>query len=197
MIAFLQAHRFLIGQIFGFCAMATGIIMYQFKKHRTIMLLMMLCSAFWCLHFLLLGKYTAVSMNVLNVIRAVLFSFRGRRWADHVAIPVAICAAVLGVTALTWEGPLSLLPAAASVSATIAGWQKDTKRLKLFTIPVCVGWFIYNAFCRSYAGMLNETLVLGSVIVALARLRKGTAAPPETAMNRSDHSASSKKKGSV
>ena len=51
MIAFLQAHSFLIGQIFGFGAMFVGIIMYQFKKHRTIMLLMMLCASLWCLHF--------------------------------------------------------------------------------------------------------------------------------------------------
>ena len=172
MLAFFHAHSFVIGQIFGFCAMATGIIMYQFKKHRTIMLLMMLCSGFWCLHFVFLGKYTAVFMNVLNVVRAVLFSFRGRKWADHVAIPIAICAAALGITAFTWEGPLSLLPAVGFVSATAAGWQTDTKKLKLLTIPVCLSWFIYNCFSRSYAGMANETLVLGSVIVALIRLHK-------------------------
>ena len=172
MLAFYQAHSFLIAQIFGFCAMATGIIMYQFKRHRTIMLLMVLCSGLWCLHFLLLGKYTAVFMNLLNVTRAVLYSFRGRKWADHVLIPIAICAVSLGISAATWEGPLSLLPAVATVSATAAGWQTDTKKLKLLTIPVCVCWFIYNWFSCSYAGMANETFVLCSVFVALYRLHR-------------------------
>ena len=172
MLAFYQAHSFFIAQILGFCAMATGIIMYQFKKHRTIMLLMVLCSGLWCLHFLLLGKYTAVFMNLLNVTRAVLYSFRGRKWADSIAIPIVICAASLCISAATWDGPLSLLPAVSTVSATCAGWQTDTRKLKLLTIPVCAGWFIYNWSSRSYAGMANETFVLCSVLVALYRLRR-------------------------
>ena len=172
MTAFFQAHSFLIGQIFGFCAIFVGIIMYQFKKHRTIMLLMVLNAALWCLHFLLLGKYTAVFMNLLNVARAVVYSFRGRKWADHIIIPILICVASLGVSAATWDGPLSLLPAAATVSATCAGWQTDTKKLKLLTIPVCVCWFIYNLFSHSFAGMANETFVFISVLVALYRLHR-------------------------
>ena len=176
MLAFFQAHSFLIGQIFGFSAMFVGIIMYQFKKHRTIMLLMMLCASLWCLHFVCLGKYTAVFMNLLNVVRSVLFSFRGRKWADSILIPVVICISSLVISAVTWEGPLSLLPAVAAVSSTLANWQTDTRRLKLLTIPVCGGWFVYNLFGHSYAGMANETFVLGSVFVSLYRIRKETKA---------------------
>ena len=180
MIAFLQAHSFLIGQIFGFGAMFVGIIMYQFKKHRTIMLLMMLCASLWCLHFVCLGKYTAVFMNLLNVARSVVYSFRGRRWADSKVIPAVICGASLVISICTWEGPLSLLPAVASVSSTLANWQTDTRKLKLLTIPVCAGWFVYNLFGHSYAGMANETFVFVSVLVALYRIsrnEKQSAAP--------------------
>lgn len=188
MIAFFQAHSFVIGQIFGFLAMATGIIMYQFKKHRTIMLLTVLCASLWGLHFICLGKYTAVFMNVLNVVRSILYSFRGRKWADSILIPICICASSLVISAMTWEGPLSLLPAMAAVSSTVANWQTDTRKLKLLTIPVCVGWFIYNVFGHSYAGMINETFVLCSVLVSLYRLHReqkncpaeGAAAPVES-----------------
>ena len=172
MLSFIQSHSFVIGQAFGFAAMATGIIMYQFKKHPTIMLLMMLTAGLWCLHFVCLGKYTAVFMNLLNVARSVVYSFRGRRWADSKAIPAVICGASIVISICTWEGPLSLLPAAASVFSTLASWQTDTRRLKLLTIPVCAGWFVYNLFGKSYAGMANETLVLASVFIALYRLRR-------------------------
>ena len=170
MIDFIQAHSFLIGQIFGFCAMFVGIITYQFKKHRTIMLLMVLNASLWCLHFLCLGKYTAVFMNLLNVVRAILFTFRGRKWADSVLIPIGVCAASVGISVFTWEGFPTLLPMAAAVFSTSASWQTDTKKLKLLTIPVCVCWFIYNLFSRSYAGMANETFVFISVLVALYRI---------------------------
>lgn len=36
---FFQTHSYL-SQIFGFLAIAVGILMYQFKKHKTIMILM-------------------------------------------------------------------------------------------------------------------------------------------------------------
>lgn len=172
MIDFIQTHSFLIGQIFGFSAMFVGIIMYQFKKHRTIMLLMMLCASLWCLHFLLLGKYTAVFMNLLNVVRAILFTFRGRKWADSVLIPIGVIAASVGISVFTWEGLPTLLPMGAAVFSTSANWQTDTKKLKLLTIPVCVCWFIYNLFSRSYAGMANETFVFISVLVALYRIAR-------------------------
>ena len=172
MLSFLSSHSFLIGQIFGFAAMAVGIIMYQFKQHRAIMLLMMLNAGLWCLHFVCLGKYTAVFMNLLNVVRSILYSFRGRKWADSRLIPAVVCLSSLTVSALTWEGPLSLLPAAATVSATLGNWQTDTRKLKLLTIPVCVCWFVYNLFGRSYAGMANETFVLASVFVSLYRIRR-------------------------
>ena len=38
---FFQTHSYL-SQIFGFLAIAVGILMYQFKKHKTIMILMTL-----------------------------------------------------------------------------------------------------------------------------------------------------------
>ena len=69
---------------------------------------------------------------------------------------------------------------AAAVFSTSASWQTDTKKLKLLTIPVCVCWFIYNLFSRSYAGMANETFVFVSVLVALYRIsrnEKQSAAP--------------------
>ena len=180
MTAFFQAHSFLIGQMFGFCAIFVGIIMYQFKKHRTIMLLMVLNAALWCLHFLCLGKYTAVAMNLLNVVRAILFSFRGRKWADSILIPIGICVASLGVSFFTWEGPLTLLPVGAALFSTSASCQTNTKRLKLLTVPVCVCWFIYNLFSRSYAGMANETFVFVSVVVALVRIFREEKHPAAT-----------------
>ena len=93
---------------------------------------------------------------------------------------IGVCAASVGISVFTWEGFPTLLPMAAAVFSTSASWQTDTKKLKLLTIPVCVCWFIYNLFSRSYAGMANETFVFVSVLVALYRIsrnEKQSAAP--------------------
>ena len=177
MLSFLSAHAYVFAQIFGFCAMATAISMYQFKKHKTIMLLMVLCSSLWCVHYAFLGLVTPIFMNVINVLRSVVYSRRDKKWASGLYVPVFFPAAAIVSAALTWENAWSLLPCVASVCATVGNWQTDTQRLRLLTIPVCVCWFIYNLVNHSVAGMANETFTFISVLVGLYRYQAKKAGP--------------------
>ena len=169
MFDFFQEHINIIAQIVGFCAMAVAIIMYQSNKHKNILLLMILSSSLWCAHFGLLGHWTAVAMNGLNVIRNIVFCFRGRKWADSNIIPVIFIVLSLGLTVLTYEDWWSIVPFIASVFAITSVWQTDTKKLRLLTIPVCVCWFSYNIFHNSWAGSANEAFTFISIIVAIIR----------------------------
>ena len=179
MAAFISAHTFLIGQIFGFAAMATAIAMYQFKKHRTIMLLMLLCSALWCAHFAFLGSATGVVMNVINVARALVYTQRDKKWGAKPWIPAVFIAASVVTVIFTWDGVWSLLPCAASVCATLGNWQTDTQKLRLYTVGVCAGWFFYNLIQHSWAGMANEIFTLFSVAIALWRYHFHPPGEPE------------------
>lgn len=171
MAAFLSTHAFLIGQIFGFAAMGVAILTYQFKKHRTIMLLMLLCAALWCGHFAFLGSATGVVMNVVNVARALVYTQRDKKWGSSPWIPAVFILAAAVTVIFTWDGVWSLLPCAASVCATLGNWQTNTQKLRLYTIGVCAGWFFYNLVQHSWAGMANEICTLCSVLVALWRYR--------------------------
>ena len=169
MLAFLQAHSYLIAQIFGFAAMGTAILTYQFNKHKTLNLLLMLVAVLWCLHYAALGLMTPIMMNVINVIRAFIYSKRDRKWANHTAWPVLFCAAAVVLVCFTWENAWSLLPCVASISASVGNWQTDTKKLRLLTVPVCVCWLIYNLVNKSIAGVANETFTMVSLAVAFFR----------------------------
>lgn len=172
MLEFFSAHRELIAQIFGFVAMGIAISMYQFKKHRTILVLMALCSFVWCLHFAFLGLYVPVAMNFINVIRGVVYSFREKKWAQNNIIPAVFIVLCAGSVIITWDSLWSILPFIASIFATVANWQKNTRLLKYLSIPVCVCWFVYNAANGSVAGTLNETFALISIAVYLVRTKK-------------------------
>ena len=170
MISFFTAHSYLFSQIFGFTAMGLAILTYQFNKQRTVNLMLMAVAAVWCLHYAALGLYTPIAMNVLNVVRAGVYSRAGKNTdKKYLFIPALFCVAACVLTAVTWTGPLGLLPGAASISASIANWQTDTKKLRALTVPVCVCWLIYNAVNRSLAGVCNETFTLISIAVAFFR----------------------------
>ena len=170
---FINAHQALLANFFGFSAIFVVILMYQFKKRKTILWLMVLYSALWCCHFLVLGLMTPVAMNLLNVVRSFVFSFRdNKKWAQSNFIPAAFLAVSLVLVILTWGNMWSILPCIGTAFATVSNWQRDTKKLKILTIPVCISWFIYNTVSHSWAGMCNETLAFISIIISLYRIHK-------------------------
>lgn len=172
MTAFFSAHSFVIAQVLGFCAMFTVMLTYQFKKQKTIMLLLVVCSLLWCCHFAVLGKPTAVALNAVNLIRCVVYSFKTQTKWNSKWIPIAFIVISVISTVVTWENGWSVLPLVGGVFTTVANWQTDTKRLKLLTLPVSASWFTYNFINHSYAGVANETIVVCSIFVYLLRTRK-------------------------
>ena len=172
MSEFFVTHQNLIAQILGFIAMGIAIAMYQFRKHRTILILMSLCSLVWSLHFAALGLFTPVGMNMINVVRGIVYSFRDKKWAQNNIIPAVFIVLNAGSVILTWESVWSILPFIASIFATIANWQRNTRLLKYLSVPVCVCWFVYNIVNGSVAGTLNETFALASIAIYLIRTRK-------------------------
>lgn len=169
MVAFFTEHSFILSQIFGFTAMAIAISTYQFNKHKTMMILLTLCSTFWCLHFLCLKAYTAVAMNVINLLRNTVYGFRDRKWAQSNAVPFVFLAISVVAVVLTWKNAWDLFPLVAAVFATFANWQTDTRKLRYLTYPVSAGWLVYNIVNGSMAGMCNEIFTIVSLTVGVVR----------------------------
>ena len=169
MAEFFTAHAYLFSQIFGFAAMGAAILTYQFNKQKTVNRILMLVALLWCAHYACLGLVTPIVMNLLNVVRAGVYARRDHPGFNRKWIPWAFCAASLVLLIFTWEDWWSLLPGLAGVAVSVANWQTDTKKLRAFTVPVCVCWLIYNAAHRSIAGAANETFTLISIFVAFLR----------------------------
>ncbi len=172
MLDFIKNNSFIIAQIFGFMAMTVAVSMYQFNKHRKVMILMFACSMLWCCHYTFLGLFTPVAMNFLGGVKNLVFSFKEKAQTESKTIPIIFLILSIVSTALTWANWWSILPMIASVFAVVAQWQTNVKYLRLLTIPVCVCWFIYNINNQSWAGTANECFVLISIIIALIKNRK-------------------------
>lgn len=169
MLEFFTEHAFVFSQIFGFTAMAIAISAYQFNKQKTIMILLTLCSTFWCMHFLCLKAYAAVAMNLINIVRNFVYGFRDKKWAQGYVIPVIFLIVSVAAVALTWSNAWDMLPLIAAFFATVANWQTDTRRLRYLTYPVSASWLVYNIINRSYAGMCNEIFTIVSLTVGVVR----------------------------
>lgn len=168
---FFEVHRFLIAQIIGFCAMATAITSFQLKKRKHILVFQLICTAFWTLHFFVLGNLTGGVINGIQTVRCVVYFFKeNQKWAQKQFWLYFFLVASIVAGVLTWENIWSILPIIGMLVSTVSLWMKNPKHIRLLSLPVSGVWLVYDFICKSYAGVCNEIFLLVSVSLALWRL---------------------------
>ena len=160
-----------IAQAMGFIAMGLTVLSFQFRKHRWILTCMTASSVFWIIHYVMMGLYPAAAINTMNLLRNYIYSLREKKQINSKLIP-AFFVIVASVSVIaTWENVWSILPLMASVIATVANWQTQTKKLKLLSCPRYGLWLAYDLINRSWAGAVNDAFTIGSIVISLIRER--------------------------
>lgn len=126
-------------------------------------------SYLWALHFFLLGGFTESLIQV---------GIGTRTWVSIILkrSVVAICAYLictslgfLTILAITWSGPLSLLPTFAAINSTIAYLLPNIPmRLMFFFSSLC--WIISGYHLNSYPIILTETIGICMNLLGIWRI---------------------------
>ena len=180
-------------QSIGFIAIAVNIIAVQFNRYGTIIFFKTLGSLLFALHYLLLGAFTGMIMDVIGSIRNIVFSYNVKNNRSN-KIPVlffSLITLIFGITTiiLTWNVSkivwtdnykiatiimvfISILSIIAKLISTISYSIKNPHRMRMFNLPSASCWFVYNLITFSIAGVINEVMTIGSIIIAEFRFRK-------------------------
>ena len=159
-----------VAQAIGFLGMFSHLASFQCKKRQGILGLQIAGSTFYAIHFGLLGAVSGAAMNVIALLRCLVFYRRGeRKWADSpVWIPVFL-AIIAGATAVFWEGPKSLLTLAGMVCTTFAMHAPSARAVRLLNLPSDPLWLIYNAISGSISGVITEVGIICSILIGFLR----------------------------
>ena len=161
---------FLIPQIIGFIAMLSGFISYQCKTRKGILTVQAAGSVLWTTQFLLLNSPTGAILNVLAILRNIVYSFKGKyKWVSSLLVPIITSGVFVVASLITYEGPISLLPMVGMIFSSVALYITNEKYIRLFSLGVCPCWLIYDWQCGSVAGTLTETFNLISILIAIFR----------------------------
>lgn len=179
-MSFLRSHPDFIAQAAGYVAMALTILSFQFRRHRWIMAVMTASSVFWILHYVMMGLYPAAAINTMNMFRNYIYGLREKKHINSKLIPAFFVVVASVSVFATWKNVWSVLPLMASVIATIANWQTQTKKLKLLSCPRYGLWLAYDLINRDPAGAVNDAFTIGSIAVSLIRERLTKKRPDET-----------------
>jgi hypothetical protein len=173
----------IITQVIGFVAMILIVISFQQKTRKKILTLQLISMSLWTVHFLMLGAYTGMALNLVSAVRSYFYAVREtKKWANHDAIPVIFFLLSVVFSVVTWAGPASLLPMAAVCISTVVLWSKNPRVIRVCSYPASISWLTFNILSGSYAGTMTEIFIQVSIIVGIIRFdikKKDKRAIPE------------------
>ena len=169
-----------IAQGVGLLAMAFNIFSYQQKTRERAIAFQLCGGGLFAVNFLLLGAYVGAILNVIAVIRAVVFLRREKFNANHPAWLVGFLLSFLGSYLLTFTvlgkemTPANLvvefLPVIGMTATTLSFRLTDAKAIRRYGLISSPSWLVYNIFCFSLGAIICEVLSLGSILIGMRRL---------------------------
>ncbi len=170
----------IIAQIIGIIGMLMGVLSFQQKGKARILTFQLVGSALFVVNFFMLGAFSGAILNIVAIIRALIFIYEDKVHADHPAWTIGLTAvyvlSYISVFTVFGKDPtaknliLEVLPVLAMTVTTIAFRYKEDKILRRVTFVSSPLWLIYNTIFFSLGGIIGETLNIGSALVGTLRL---------------------------
>lgn len=135
-------------------------------------------AVFWAAMYLLLGAWTAALTMGSTALRTLLSGWLERHRHRH----LAACGFVLlfaGLTALSWQGAVSLLPAFAVINTTLALFYLDNRRMRVLLLASSAAWIANDLYWEAWPALLAESVAVGLNLRTIARLGVSRQTSPE------------------
>lgn len=163
--------RLLIGNGFGVIAIILFVISFQAKSNKSLNTIHAVANTIYMIQFIVLQAYSGAFNMPIYIVRNVLYTqadrwewLKWRGWAVVFSIPAVF------VLWYTWAGPLSLLPFIAIVAANIGYCMDNPRTIRMAEMfAVIPAWVIYDIAFGAYAAILNELIILSSILISIYR----------------------------
>lgn len=162
--------REIIIQLIGFVGLSFAVIAFQCKKHKNVMIFRTLNEVFFAVQYFCLASYTGVVMNLIGSARNIVFARQVAKGKPTLIWQIIFSLMFVAIGILTTNGFVSIMVILAKVVTTVAYSMKNTKYIRLLTLPTSICWLIYNIVCSSFAGVLCEAFTILSIVTAIIRL---------------------------
>lgn len=166
-------------QAIGILGMVFCGLSFQQKKQRSIILFQMVGAVFFSAHYFLLGAVVGGMLNVVAILRALVYSNPERTHAKSywwVALfTVGYLASYLLSFTVFGKAPtlpnlmVELLPVIAMVIATVS-FRLAARYVRLLGLLASPLWLAYNLIGFSVGGILCESMNLVSILIGICRL---------------------------
>lgn len=161
----------IIANVIGVLAIALGFLSYQTKSRKGVLALQTLTTVTFTVHYLLLGAYSGMLMNVVGIARNIFYYNKDKKFFSWRWWPVvfAVIAAALGI--LAWEDWYSVFVVVGITINTVCMSlsAQNIRKSILVTSPMVL---IYDVFAKSVSGAVYEAVAIVSAAIGIYRFSK-------------------------
>ena len=173
-----------IGMILSLFGMAVTALSFQTEKKRAFLILQSVGNLFYLFSYVFNGGDIGIFINVIYVIRNLLFAFvLSEENKKHKGVGAISVGSALLITygVFFMISPLTLaerlwnaVPIIGSLFGTVAVTQKNIDRVRLWKYGDSVSWLAYNLHIGTGAlgGIIGEVINLASLTLGIIRRKK-------------------------
>jgi len=162
----------IIGQALGILATVITVISYQMNTKKSLLLVQTAATTCTCLAYLFLGAASGFALNVVCIIRNVVFYFQKDSGKAHTLTALALALAMVVLGILSWQGPVSVTIIVALAANTVFLSFGDPQLLRKSILGTSSLVLLYNIFVFSLGGIANEALSIVSSAAGILRFRR-------------------------
>ncbi len=162
-----------IAYVIGAIGVAECFFIFFSRTREKILIFKFLCDVIWLTNYLLLGNFTGAVINIVNMVREVVFYNRGKKkWAtSHLWLAVFLTANLISPTysLITGaEGLYALLPAAGSALNAFAFYHSKPQATRAIGFVAQSLWLIYSIYGKNlFSSIANGVLLISAIAGAI------------------------------
>ena len=158
---------YILSQIFIILNYVFLVIAYQVKTKEKALLFNNSAQFSAGLSFICLGAYTGLAMALIAILRNTLFLINEKKHnkKHEMLILLLIYLLMIILSIITFNGFLSLMSVFATMLATYALWQNNSRLYRILGIPISLLWITYNIYIGSIFGIVLEFILMTSAII--------------------------------
>jgi hypothetical protein len=114
----------------------------------------------WAAMYAMLGAWTAAVTIASTALRTLLSGWLEAHPHKHLAA-LGFVLLFIGLTAVSWQGFVSLLPAFAVINTTLALFYLDNRRMRIALLASSVAWIANDVIWQAWPALVAEVVAAG------------------------------------
>lgn len=164
--------KYLLSQIAVIIATIFIAFTYFFKNRKKILILFILYSIFYGIHYLLLDALTGFLMNIVSIIRNIVFFRCEIKNKENSKLFLAFLFSIIIVFGTySYKDIFSIISMTASLTSTYSIWQKNPKIYRVLAILVSICFIVYAIHIKSLLAIITEIILLFAEFIGLILLK--------------------------